>query len=129
VKRGKTDAADAQAICEAVIRNSMRFVSIKSADQQAAAMVLKTREILVRQWTQVINALRSHLSELGIIAGTGRAKTATLIEIVRDEEGARLPAAARLALSELANQIEGTKERIDKLGCTIVVEAKRAKIH
>jgi transposase len=125
VKRGKTDAADAEAICEAVIRKTMRFVSIKSADQQAAAMVLKTRELLVRQRTQAINALRAHLSELGIIAGTGRAKTATLIEIVRDEQDARLPTGARLALSELANQIDGTKERIDKLERTIVVEAKR----
>ena len=125
VKRGKTDAADAEAICEAVIRKTMRFVPVKSADQQAAAMVLKTRELLVRQRTQVINALRAHLSELGIIAGTGPAKTATLIEIVRDEEDARLPPAARFALSELANQIEWTRKRIDKLERAIVIEAKR----
>ena len=125
VKRGKTDAADAEAICEAVVRKSMRFVPIKSADQQAAAMVLKTRELLVRQRTQAINALRGHLSELGIIAGTGTAKAATLIEIVRDEEDTRLPAAARLALNKLANQIECTKKWIDDLERTIVVEAKR----
>jgi transposase len=125
VKRGKTDAADAEAICEAVIRKTMRFVPVKSADQQAAAMVLKTRELLVRQRTQAINALRAHLSELGIIAGTGPAKIATLIEIVRDGEDARLPPAARFALSELANQIEWTKQRIDKLERAIVIEAKR----
>jgi transposase len=125
VKRGKTDAADAEAICEAVIRKSMRFVPIKSADQQAAAMVLKTRELLVRQRTQAINALRAHLSELGIIAGVGTAKASTLVEIVKDAQDTRLPSAARFALSELANQIEQTKKRIDVLERTIVVEAKR----
>ena len=125
VKRGKTDAADAEAICEAVIRKTMRFVPVKSADQQAAAMVLKTRELLVRQRTQTINALRAHLSELGIIAATGPAKIATLIEIVRDDKDARLPQAARFALAELANQIEWTKHRIDKLERAIVIEAKR----
>ncbi len=64
VKRGKTDAADAEAISEAVTRKTMRFVPVKSAEQQAAAMVLKTRALLVRQQTQAINALRAHLSEL-----------------------------------------------------------------
>jgi transposase len=95
VKRSKTDAADAAAICEAVTRKTMRFVPIKSAVQQAAAMVLKTRELLVRQQTQVINALRAHLSELGLIAAAGRAKVASLISIVRDEDDAR--SRARLA--------------------------------
>ena len=71
VKRGKTDAA---AICEAVTRKAMRFVPVKTADQQATAMVLKTRELLVRQLTQAINALRAHLAELGIIAAAGTAK-------------------------------------------------------
>jgi transposase len=78
VKRGKTDAADAGAICEAVTRKTMRFVPVKSADQQAVAMVLKTRALLVRQHTQAINALRAHLSELGVIAATGPAKVAAL---------------------------------------------------
>ena len=71
VKRGKTDAADAEAISEAVTRKTMRFVPVKSADQQAAAIVLKTRALLVNQRTQVINALRGHLSEFGIIAAAG----------------------------------------------------------
>src|SRR5277367_1178098 len=94
VKRGKTDAADAEAISEAVIRKTMRFVPIKTAEQQAASMVLKTRALLVRQQTQAINALRGHLSELGVIAAIGTAKVAALIEIVRDEEEFRLPKAA-----------------------------------
>jgi transposase len=125
VKRGKTDAADAEAISEAVTRKTMRFVPIKSADQQAAAMVLKTRALLVRQQTQAINALRAHLSELGIIAAIGPAKVVSLIEIVRDEEDARLPKAARFALAEIANLIETLKGKIEKLEREIVAEAKR----
>ena len=85
VKRGKTDAADAEAISEAVTRKTMRFVPAKSTDQQAAAVVLKTRALLVNQRTQVINALRGHLSEFGIIAAAGTTKVAGLISIVRDE--------------------------------------------
>jgi transposase len=101
VKRGKTDAADAEAICEAVTRKTMRFVPIKSADQQAAAMVLKVRDLLVRQRTHAINGLRAHLSELGIIAGIGTAKVAALIAIVRDSDEMRLPVPARVALIEI----------------------------
>ncbi len=125
MKRGKTDAADAEAISEKVTRKTMRFVQIKSAEQQAAAMVLKARGLLVRQQTQAINALRAHLSELCIVAGIGTAKIAGLIEIVRDETDARLPKAARLALSALADQIEALKEQVDKIEREIIAEAKR----
>jgi transposase len=71
VKRGKNDAADAEAICEAVMRPTMRFVPVKSAEQQADAMIFKVRELLVRQRTQLTNALRSHLAELGVVAAQG----------------------------------------------------------
>ncbi len=71
VKRGKTDAADAEAICEAVTRPTMRFVAVKSVEQQSMLMLHKTRDILVRQRTMLINALRGHLAELGIIASRG----------------------------------------------------------
>ena len=125
VKRGKTDAADAEAISEAVTRKSMRFVPIKSAEQQAASMVLKTRALLVSQKTQAINALRAHLSELGIIAAVGAGKAATLIEIVRDEADGRLPRAARLALMEIADQIETLTRQIEKLEREVVAEARR----
>ena len=125
VKRGKTDAADAEAISEAVTRKSMRFVPIKSAEQQAASMVLKTRALLVSQKTQAINALRAHLSELGIIAAVGAGKVATLIEIVRDEADGRLPRAARLALMEIADQIETLTRQIEKLEREVVAEARR----
>jgi transposase len=71
VKRNKTDVADAEAICEAVTRPTMRFVPVKTAEQQAASMILRTREMLMRQRSQTANALRAHMAELGIIAGTG----------------------------------------------------------
>jgi transposase len=125
VKRGKTDAADAEAICEAASRKTMRFVPVKTAEQQAGAMVLKTRALLVRQQTQAINALRGHLSELGVVAGVGMAKLATLMEIVRDKNEARLPEAARFALGELATLIETLARQIEKLEREIVMEAKK----
>jgi len=68
VKRSKSDAADAAAICEAVTRPSMRFVPIKSTDQQALLMLQRTRDLLIRQRTQLINALRAHLAEFGLVA-------------------------------------------------------------
>jgi len=126
VKRGKTDAADAEAISEAVTRKTMRFVPIKSAEQQAAAIGAEdARPFSVRQQTQAINALRAHLSELGIIAAIGTAKVAGLIEIVRDATDARLPKAARFALTAIADQIEALIEQIDKLEREIVAGAKR----
>jgi transposase len=84
VKRGKTDAADAEAICEAVTRPSMRFVSVKTADQQAVLMLHKTRELLVRQRTMLTNALRSHLAKFGIIAPQGVAGVDKLLMILRE---------------------------------------------
>src|SRR5258707_202967 len=73
VKRGKTDAADAEAICEAVTRPTMRFVAIKTQEQQATLMLHKTRDLLVRQRTMLINALRGHLTEYGIVSAQGTA--------------------------------------------------------
>ena len=125
VKRGKTDAADAEAISEAVTRKTMRFVPVKSAEQQAAVMVLKTRALLVRQRTQAINALRAHMAELGIIAPTGIANVKALAVSVRDEADARLPAAARFALTEMVDQIELLAARIERLEREIVVQAKQ----
>jgi transposase len=72
VKRGKNDAADAAAICEAVTRPSMRFVPIKSVEQQSELMLHRARDLLIRQRTQLINALRAHLAELGLVAAKGR---------------------------------------------------------
>ncbi len=72
VKRNKNDAADAEAICEAVTRPTMRFVPIKTVEQQSVLMVHRTRELFIRQRTMLINAIRSHLAEFGIVAGVGR---------------------------------------------------------
>ena len=106
VKRNKNDAADAEAICEAVRRPTMRFVPIKTAEQQAALLVHRGRERLVRQRTALVNALRAHLAEFGVIAPLGLRNVARLIAVVRDESDARLPALARQVLEVLATQVE-----------------------
>jgi transposase len=124
VKRGKTDAADAEAICEAVTRPTMRFVPAKTEAQQATAVELKTRELLVRQRTQAVNALRAHVAEYGIIAAQGAAKLADLFAVVRDAEDQHLPALARTALLELVGQIEGLDERIERLDRQMVRRAR-----
>lgn len=84
VKRQKSDAADAEAICEAVRRPSMRFVAVKSAEQQSALMLHRARDLLVRQRTMLINAMRGHLAELGVIAARGRDKLAGLVALIED---------------------------------------------
>ena len=106
VKRNKNDAADAEAICEAVQRPTMRFVPVKTAEQQAALLVHRGRERLVRQRTALVNALRAHLAEFGVIAPLGLRNVARLIAIVRDESDARLPDLAREVLRVLAEQVE-----------------------
>src|SRR5205809_2768170 len=85
VKRNKNDAADAEAICEAVRRPTMRFVRIKTAEQQGQLMQHRTRDLLIRQRTQSINALRAHLAELGIVAAQGREGTKALLAIIADD--------------------------------------------
>lgn len=84
MKRGKTDAADAEAICEAVMRPTMRFVPIKSVEQQAAGMLLRTRDLLIRQRSQLANAVRAQLSELGVVTALGMVSVSKLAEKVRD---------------------------------------------
>ena len=106
VKRNKNDAADAEAICEAVLRPTMRFVPVKTAEQQAALLLHRGRERLVRQRTMLANALRAHLAEFGVIAPQGLRNVGKLIAIVRDESDARLPDLARQVLQVLATQIE-----------------------
>src|SRR5437763_12486784 len=98
VKRNKNDAADAEAICEALVRPTMRFVPVKTAEQQAAMLLHRGRERLIRQRTGLVNALRAHLAEYGVIAPLGLRNVARLIAIIRDESDTRLPATARQAL-------------------------------
>ena len=109
VKRNKNDAADAEAICEAVRRPTMRFVRIKSAEQQGQLMQHRTRDLLMRQRTQVINALRAHLAELGIVAAQGDKGVKELLALVADKEDTRLPIDARASVIVLAAQLEATQ--------------------
>jgi transposase len=104
LKRSKNDANDAAAICEAVTRPSMRFVAIKSEQQQSGLILHRSRQLLVRQRTMLSNAIRGHLAELGIISAKGRNGTAELFKIIADEKDGRIPAAARFSLDVLARQ-------------------------
>jgi transposase len=104
VKRGKTDAADAEAIAEAVTRPTMRFVPVKTTDQQSALMLHKTRDLLVRQRTALINALRGHMGELGIVVPQGAQKVPGLVEALR-AAGEEVPEVARRALDMLVDQL------------------------
>jgi len=101
VKRNKTDAADAQAICEAVTRPTMRFVGVKSAEQQSLLMLHRSRSLLIRQRTMLVNAIRAHMAELGIVAPVGRRGVAVLCAIIADPEDEQLPALARRCLESL----------------------------
>lgn len=112
VKRGKTDAADAEAICEAVRRPTMRFVPVKSADRQAALLDHKARDFLVRQRTQTVNAIRAHLSGFGIVVAKGI------------HNPGRLPEAARLALDLLADQLRDLEARIEAATTRIMAARK-----
>jgi len=125
VKRNKTDAADAEAICEAVTRPTMRYVPAKTQDEQAAGMVLKARDLLIRQRTQTINALRAHLAELGIVRATGLVGIISLAAIVRDDSDLRLPGEARMALEELVEQIETVTARIERLDRKILEAVRK----
>src|SRR4029077_6433870 len=91
VKRQKNDATDAEAICEAVSRPNMRFVETKTTEQQSCLMLHRTRHLFVRQQTAVINAIRAHLAELGIVASVGRRGVDQLLAIVADPSDSRLP--------------------------------------
>lgn len=115
VKRSKNDAADAAAICEAVTRPSMRFVAVKTVGQQAALMLHRSRELLVRQRTQLVNALRAHLAEIGLVAATGREGVAQLARLVSDESDTRLPDMMRQALQALVRQLSALHDEIGRL--------------
>ena len=106
VKRQKNDAADAEAICEAVMRPTMRFVEVKTAEQQSTLVLHRTRAILMRQRIQLSNAIRGHMAEFGIVAPIGRNGLERLLEIIRDEAEQRVPAAARTCLQMLADQLQ-----------------------
>lgn len=114
VKRGKTDASDAEAICEAVTRPTMRFVAVKSVDQQAILMLHKVRELLVRQRTMLTNALRAHLAELGIVAAQGLEGLDWLKSHFRESQE-RLPEQAAAAIQALICQAEAIADQAEAL--------------
>ena len=112
VKRNKNDAADAEAICEAVTRPTMRFVPIKTVEQQSVLMLHRTRQLFVRQRTTVINAIRAHMAEFGIVAGIGRNGVEALLALIVKGEDERIPAHARTCLMALAMQLELLKRQL-----------------
>jgi len=115
VRRGKNDAADASAICEAVTRPAMRFVPIKTIDQQAVLVLHRSRDLLVKQRTMLINALRCHLAEFGIVAAQKRTGLAQLVAMVKDDADENLPILVRRGLKPLIHQLEQMQSEILQL--------------
>jgi transposase len=126
VKRGKTDAADAEAICEAVTRPTMRFVPVKTSEQQALLVLHRTRDLLVRQRTALVNALRGHLAEFGIVAPQGMSRVADLLAVLLGEDEATLPPLARQALRGLAAELEALGKRVEEIEAAILVWHKES---
>ena len=112
VKRQKNDAADAEAICEAVTRANMRFVETKTSEQQSCLMLHRTRQLFVRQQTSVINAIRAHMAEFGIVAPVGRKGIEQLLAVVADAIDARVPEVARACIAALGAQLRMLKAQI-----------------
>src|SRR5450631_3252444 len=112
VKRQKNDAADAEAICEAVTRANMRFVATKTPEQQSCLMLHRTRHLFIRQQTAVINVIRAHLAEFGIVAPVGRKGVEELLDVVADSNDERLPEVARACLAALGTQLRSLKAQI-----------------
>ena len=121
VKRNKNDSADAEAICEAVGRPSMRFVPVKSADQQSVLMLHRARDLLVRQRTMLVNALRGHLAEYGIVTAQGIGNVTRLVEMLKDGNEVSIPALARRVLSSIVEQLRQLYLRIQELELEIMV--------
>ncbi len=112
VKRNKNDAADSEAICEAVTRPTMRFVAVKSAEQQSLMMLHRTRSLLVRQRTMLVNAMRAHLAEFGIVAPVGLRGLKALLAVIAGPEDERLPALARTCLESLVASLMNLEPEI-----------------
>ena len=125
VKRNKNDAIDAAACCEAVRRPVVRTVPVKTPEQQARLMQHRVRDLLIRQRTQAINALRSHLAELGIVAAQGYDGLRTLLSIIADESDARLPEDGRASLSALVNQIAACQAEISAIEKRLLAQHRK----
>jgi transposase len=112
VKRHKNDATDAEAICEAVTRPNMRFVATKTPEQQSCLTLHRTRHLFIRQQTSVINAIRAHLAEFGIVAPIGRNGVEQLLSVAADSNDKRLPKFARACVAALGAQLRMLKAQI-----------------
>jgi transposase len=123
VKRQKNDAADAEAICEAAQRPMMRFVAVKSEEAQAAAIVFRTRDLMVRQRTQAINALRGYLAEFGVIVAKGPMHVVKLVAVVEDPASG-LPETARVVLAMLIDGLRILDMRVTQLDREIAHRAR-----
>jgi transposase len=128
VKRSKNDAADAEAICEAVTRPTMRFVPVKTPEQQSAMMLHRVRLMLNRQRTQLSNAVRAHLSEFGIVAPIGRNGIDQLIRVIDDESDGRVPPDARVCLRMLIAQLDVVKSQILENDRRILASARNTEL-
>lgn len=124
VKRNKHDAADAEAVCEAVRRPSMRFVPVKTPESQAALVAHSVRDLLVRQRTMLVNAVRGHLAEFGIVAQQGIHKVQELTAVIADETDRRIPSSARNALRTLAAELATLDLRIKVVETEIVARIR-----
>ena len=112
VKRHKNDVTDAEAICEAVTRPNMRFVATKTPEQQSCLTLHRTRHLFIRQQTSVINAIRAHLAEFGIVAPVGRNGVEQLLNIAADSDDKRVPEVARASIAALGAQLQRLKAQI-----------------
>ena len=119
VKRGKTDAADAEAICEAVTRPTIRFVAVKTVEQQSVLMLHKSRNLMVRQRTMLINALRGHLAEFGVVTCVGAGGVTAMLKALHEQQD-KLPVHARSALQALAAQLRALSSEVDRLEAQIL---------
>jgi len=115
VKRQKNDAADAEAICEAVTRPNMRFVPVKTEEQQAVLVLHRSRDLLMRQRTMILNSIRAQLAEFGVVTAQGPRKVTDLVRRLGDPDDIELPAVARSALLSLGAQLESLTDAIDKI--------------
>jgi transposase len=127
VKRNKTDAADAEAICEAVGRPNMRFVPIKCIEQQSILALHRVRALLVRQRTSAVNALRGLLSEFGIVAAKGIRRVEELRQRLNRTEPSLLPDEAREAIRVLFDHLDGLQERVDRIEARIWLGTRPAR--
>ena len=112
VKRQKNDATDAEAICEAVTRPIMRFVETKTAEQQSVLVLHRTRQLFMKRQTSLINALRAHLAEFGIVAPVGRNGVEDLLYVIADPDDERVPEVARECLAALGAELQRVKAQL-----------------